>query len=453
MLYTLKEEDRLKEEALLSYERLISYLDERHFMTSIDKVWLKNSIKGFSDTRNSIIEYLTEEQIKSLSSKVKSRLQAEANQAHKRNGRWGLICMATGTGKSKTAIDAIISLVKYKPEASILVVVPTTKLRDKTWRDEFKEWNVEAIWDKNVEKVCYKSLDKKSGCEYDLVIMDEVHNLTERSSGFLMFNTIHALMALTATPPENKFKQMLFEKYRLQMVYEITLDEAVDLGVVAPYEITIIQTELDAIRRNVMAGRKDNRFWTTEAKNYEYYAKIENSEDPIDQAKVNKFFYINRMRFIYNLNSKLEAAKVLLRDFISTDLRTLIFCGSTNHADFLADSVYHSKRKKGDTGYDDFTTGKTNRMSCVEALNEGDNIPNVDIAFIVQLNSSRLDLIQRIGRILRFRPGHTGKIIILCVKDTVDSTWTRLAISGLDESKIKWIQYEDLLSGAEVLTF
>jgi len=159
------------------------------------------------------------------------------------------------------------------------------------------------------------------------------------------------------------------------------------------------------------------------------------------------------MRFIYDLNSKFEAAKNLLDYFIPNSLRTLIFCGSTKHADRLSDSIYHSKRKKGDTGYDDFVNYRTNRLACVEALNEGDNIPNVDIAFIAQLNSNRLDLIQRIGRILRFRPGHVGKIVILCVKGTVDAKWTRLAISGLDESKIRWIDYKDILEGKEQLGF
>lgn len=442
-----------REEALVGYYAICRYLDDRYDMYLNPKVWLKENVAWFKAIREAVIDYLTEDEIKVLSSKVKNRLQAEAGLAHKRANRWGLICMATGTGKSKTAIDAIKLLVQHNSSARILIIVPTTKLRDKTWKNEFKEWGVDYIWDINVEKVCYASLAKKSGCEYDFVVMDEVHNLTEASSGFFMYNTIKTCMALTATPPENQFKQMLFEKYSLQMLYEITLDEAVDLGVVAPYEITVIQTNLDAIRANVKAGNKLKQFLTTEASNYAYYKKIEDSERPEDQAKVNKFFYIRRMQFIYSLNSKLEYAQHLLREYIPESLRTIIFCGTTDHADRLANSVYHSKRKKSDTGYDDFVNKITNRISCVEALNEGDNLPDVDVAFIVQLNSNRLDLIQRIGRILRFRVGHVGKIIILCAKDTVDAKWVRLALLGLDTNKIRWIQYNDLIEGKEVLTF
>jgi superfamily II DNA or RNA helicase len=423
------------------------------FLSPENPAMLKGNIKWFSEARRSIIKYLTDEQIKSLSSKVKSRLQHEANFMHKLSNRWGLICMATGTGKSKTAIDAIKTLVGFRSSARILIVVPTAKLRDKTWKNEFIEWGAKDIWDNSVEKICYASLSKKEGCYYDLVIMDEVHNLTERSSDFFMYNEVKTCMALTATPPENQLKQMLLDKYRLDVIYEITLDEAVQLGVVAPYEITVIQTELDAVRTNVLAGSKVKQFYVTEASNYAYYAKIENSDRPEDQVKVNKFFYIRRMQFIYKLNSKLEYAKRLLKDYIPHDRRTIIFCGSTDHADELATDVYHSKRKKGDTGYDNFVNQISNRLACVEALNEGDNLPNVDIAFIEQLNSNRLDLIQRIGRILRFRVGHTGRIIILCAKDTVDAKWVRLALLGLDTSKIRWIEYNDLIEGRESLTF
>lgn len=442
-----------REEALVGYYSLCRYLDDRYDMALNPDVWLKKNISWFGQARNAIIDFLTEDEIKSLSSKTKSRLQAEANLAHRNSNRWGLICMATGTGKSKTAIDAIISLVNFKPDAKILIVVPTAKLRDKTWKNEFIDWKVEHIWEHNVEKICYKSLHKEDNVEYDFVVLDEVHNLTERAGEFFDYDFVNTryCMALTATPPENRFKQMLLSKLRLQLIYEITLDEAVQLGVVAPYEITVIQTELDSIRRNVQIKTKTKNFYVSESKNYEYYASIENSDDPKVKLRANKFFYINRMRFIYNLNSKFEAAQWLLKNVIPQDKRTLIFCGSIDHADRLCLNTYHSK--SGTEGYNKFIGKKVNRLACVEALNEGDNIPNVDIAFIDQLNSNGQDLIQRIGRIIRYEVGHTGKIIILCVKNTVDAKWTVNALAGLDKSKVRWIEYKDILEGKETLTF
>lgn len=440
-----------REQAVLTYNSLSRFLDDRYDMVVNPSVRLVNNVTWFSGLRALLLDHLEDEELQRLTFKVKSRLQAEANLLHRYAGRWGLICMATGVGKSKTAIDAIKSLVAFKPDAKVLIVVPTTKLRDVTWMDEFKEWGAEEIWNANVTKICYASMHKINGEVYDFIVLDEVHNLTEKSAEFFTFNTVSSCMALTATPPENTLKQLLLSKLKIELVYQITLDDAVELGVVAPYEITVIQTELDAVRRNVEAGRKDKRFFTTEFKNYEYYASIENSEDPNVRMKATKHFYINRMRFIYNLNSKLEAAQWLLQNIIPFNRRTLIFCGSIKHAEKLCLHSYHSK--SGTEGYDKFIAMEIDRMSCVEALNEGHNIPEVDIAFIDQLNSNGLDLIQRIGRIIRFRVGHVGRIIILCVKGTVDEKWVRRAVDNLDKTKIRWVEYKDIVSGKEVLTF
>ncbi len=69
----------------------------------------------------------------------------------------------------------------------------------------------------------------------------------------------------------------------------------------------------------------------------------------------------------------------------------------------------------------------------------------------MQLDSNPLKFIQRIGRIVRFRPGHTGKIIVLAFRDTVDATWVSKAISRLDPKKIREISIEDLRSGKETI--
>jgi len=75
-------------------------------------------------------------------------------------------------------------------------------------------------------------------------------------------------------------------------------------------------------------------------------------------------------------------------------------------------------------------------------LNEGHNIPiKVDNAVIVQLNSNDRNLIQRIGRILRYKKGHVAKVIIILCIDTVDENWYIKATAGLDSSKITRIRF------------
>lgn len=417
-------------------------------------VMLKSSIETFGEARRQILPYLSEAHIAGLTMRVKTRLQHEANLYHKLSRRWGMICMATGTGKSKVAIDAVYSLCQKKPEARILLVVPTSKLRDRTWKEEFFLWEHHDIWENNVTKICYASLHKQNCSYYDFVILDECHNITERGAEAFSpaFIASGACMALTATPPEDYDKRMLLKQLNLDIVYQVTLDEAVDLGVVAPYEVTVITMELDNVEKYVKGGNVTKTFYQTELKAYEYFSKVEEeAKYSGDRSKLSKFFYTNRMRFIYTLRSKIQASKYLLKNLIPLDRRTLIFCGSIEASEELCLHTYHSK--SGTESYNEFINLRTNRLAAVESLNEGDNIPMLDIAFINQLNSKELDLKQRIGRAIRFRVGHTGRIFILCVKGTVDESWTRQATSTLNPKRVRWVALADIIAGTETLNF
>jgi ERCC4-related helicase len=55
----------------------------------------------------------------------------------------------------------------------------------------------------------------------------------------------------------------------------------------------------------------------------------------------------------------------------------------------------------------------------------------------VQLNSTELNLTQRIGRAIRWRENHTPKIVILVAKDTADEKWYYSATANFNKSRIK----------------
>ena len=74
----------------------------------------------------------------------------------------------------------------------------------------------------------------------------------------------------------------------------------------------------------------------------------------------------------------------------------------------------------------------------MDALNEGINIPDVDGSIMVQIRSSDIKLVQRIGRNIRFREDHLANIYIIVCKDTQDEVWFRKASEDLDESRIEY---------------
>lgn len=416
----------------------------------------------------------------SVSHAIRSRVQAEAGLALAENNTWGCIYIATGVGKSKIAINAIANLDdSYQTPDKCLIVVPTEKLRDENWMEEFIKWDMLTHWEHTVQRCCYASLNKYKNEHFDLVILDEGHNITENNSEFFRNNTVHGCILLTATKPRDPIKLQILKDLKLNPVYELSLDESVKLGLVSPYDITIVTMQLDTRDKYIPAGSKAKPFMNTEKGQYGYLSKRLS-------AMPNQKGFINRMRFIYNLKSKTQAAKWLLENAIPKDLKTLIFSGSKNQADSLCEHRFYSKPSppkkldenkrytplqlvkyekamkeyreslpefQGDKFFNKFKDGSINRLSCVNALNEGHNIAMMDIAFIVQLDSNQQNFIQRIGRTLRFRAGHRGKIIILCCEDTVDKDWVAKATVSLSTANITTVKLVNLQMEIEKLLF
>ena len=72
----------------------------------------------------------------------KSSLQEKEYESLKDEKRV-IIKWATGTGKSKTAID-LLSYIAVKPKTDVLLLV-AEKSHISNWKDEFKKWNLEVL--------------------------------------------------------------------------------------------------------------------------------------------------------------------------------------------------------------------------------------------------------------------------------------------------------------------
>ena len=383
--------------------------------------------------------------------KNKDELQQKALEACEQEGNI-LLTMATGTGKSRIAIE----YAKRHNVQSIALLVPTENLRDSNWQEEFYKWDANEIWDKNTLRLCYASGSKIKGNEFDLVIMDESHNIIELSYEFFEDNICKKVIALTATSPKKLEKLNIFSKLNFRRIFSVNLDEAIELGVVSPYRITVVYTQLNDTLRYIDAGSRAKPFKTTEKNQYNYLTKMINSlQEPemVDGVQVERYIspkeksmmdmYIRkRMHLINSLRSKEHAAKVILKTIPEED-RYLIFAGSIQQAESLCEYRYHSKTDS--KHLEMFQKGELNRLSCVEALNEGINIPDVDGSIMVQIRRSDIKLIQRIGRNIRFREGHEAHIYIIVCKDTQDEVWFNKASENLDESRIEYKSINEFL--------
>lgn len=424
--------------------------------------------------------------------KTQSEVQAEARKIFKEKGYRAGIAMCTGAGKSKIGVDEAYDARIEEPNCNIMLMVPTTKLKNENWPDEFRKWGHEEILDNNFDISCYVSAQKYVGKKYKLAILDEGHHITENSMEFFINNEVERVLLLTATPPTDSLKKEIINIISpISFVYK--LEEGVYDGFITPFEIHVIHTQLDEKDKYIKGGNAKKTFFQTEASKYKYvedtfqkrketYLPLENKmsqietelrkakehsntssefsfkeeqikrkynfEDLEKQYKLQKMLYnkvvFERLHFIYGLKSKTEAAKTIFDKLYKKDRRYLLFCGSIKQADELCGkNVYHSKVK--DTAFTAFKNKEINYLGAVKSLNEGHNIPELDEAIIVQFNSSEKDIIQQIGRLVRFREGHKAKIFLLCCDGTKDEAWLSSSLKTFNDSLITHWDYQTFL--------
>lgn len=398
------------------------------------------------------------------------------------NDCYGTLFWATGTGKSRGALLTVDHIYSIKKNPKILLVVPTRKLRDRNWKNEAIKWSKSEEYDK-FDRSCYASISKIEGKEYDLVILDEAHHITENNNQFFLNNKVAAVLGLTATEPQKKDKKDLLYAVAPK-VHTITLEEAVKKGYVSPFKINVVGIPVSTNKNDFEVKNSKVHFWQSEKSAYDFECKkidkfvlqkkelYESTQEELLELKINgkhkeiyeieknlakkmeslnkqiKMLRLNRLRFLQNSISKQKIAKMMLDHFFDKDERLLIFAGSIKQANFLCEQAFHSKTKDHD--YNAFNAGEINRLSCVMSLNEGENVEDLQTALVTQVTRQELVFIQRLGRLVRYKEDRLANIWILCLLDTVDEEWIEEALKSFNMDNINFYSLEDIFDLIEV---
>lgn len=388
---------------------------------------------------------MSDDDFEKLLSDIKSKVQREAALAWFPSKN-GAIVAATGVGKSKIVIDICIELFQKFPDCKVLLVVPTEKLRDNNWKEEFNKWNALEEYNK-IKRVCYASLHKIKNNDIMFVIYDEGHRLTASSIKFKEKNRIKAQLLLTATWPKNPEKQTILAQFNIQPVFTCNLHKAQKLKLVAPYKLTIIETSLDNHIKYIESGGKDKKFFVTEKQYSNHLTKKLKNALSKKSKQIYNYRVRDRMHFLYNLKSKQLACRYIMDNILPVNKKYLIFVGNTKIANELHPYRYHSKNKRyNKKHFEMFQKGEITKLVAVNALNEGINIENgIDGELISTFNSTDRDITQRIGRAIRYRKNFVADILLLLCIDTQEEQWLNEALLDFDEANIERISYSDFI--------
>tara|TARA_R100000951_G_scaffold26046_1_gene22057 strand:- start:1097 stop:2260 length:1164 start_codon:yes stop_codon:yes gene_type:complete len=370
---------------------------------------------------------------------IRDKEQRKALNSWANQGFVGSVIAGTGFGKSRVGVLAVEHALKDGGNA--LILVPTVQLQEQ-FTEEFEKWGVSID---NVEVMCYQSAYKLKGKEYSIVICDEVHlGLSHEYRKFFKYNMYDKLLCMTATLPEELEYKDLLEKLA-PTAYKITLDKCVQLGIVSPYTITCVPVTLTVDEK--AAYKKANNSFVQWKYMLGQFNAFESAQEIMrnrnatagDKQKAVMFYRAIRMRkqIVDFAENKINKFKEMYE--LNKDKRILVFSGANDFTDKLCNSIapnaisYHSKKtkKQKELALESFKNGTINVLCSTKALNQGFDVPDANMGIMCGITSKSLSMIQRVGRLIRFKEDKVGEIIILYVADSQEEKWLKSAVKNL----------------------
>lgn len=401
-------------------------------MTEFDYLWDKT----YSLTRDLISEYRTrlfyaierwdmDYDVANADTKpnyMQRTALKELNRIRAMGNTKALVCAAAGSGKTFLAAfdarnfnpDRLLYIVQ---EGSILMKSYETFSKvfgaDKTYgiyNKDFKEINADFLFSTNITMA--NSLELFDRRHFDYIIIDECHHATaETYKKIIEYFEPQFLLGITATP-ERMDGEDVFGLFDQNIPYELRLRDAIVNGLVVPFKYYGIRDEF--IEYGI-AATKGHKF-------------------------VEQFSDEKHCDFIYNMIEKhrLPGGK---------KLKALAFCRDVSHAIRMSQAMGEYYNTRYLTGKN--TVGERVRaykelqdddddleiLFTVDILNEGVDIPGVNMVLFLRPTDSQTIFIQQLGRGLRkYENKDFVTVLDFIGNDYKRSVQIAFALGGLSEN-------------------
>lgn len=352
----------------------------------------------------------------------------------------GVIEMATGTGKTFTAIACVKEIENKEKNLAVIITCPFTHLIDQ-WNENLNTMNYvgfKAFGNSNnwTDKLMNQVYDLNNGFSKLLIVItthdtfssdkfidiisqirtpllliaDEVHGLgsPERRKGLL--GQYKYRIALSATPQrwfDEEGTEIIFNFFG-DTIFEYSLKDAIG-KYLTPYDYHphFVELDPDELEEYTSFNKKIAK---------QYYSKA-NSED---KGKSLGLLLIQRQRIIVNARNKMREFDQIL-DSLKDITQCLIYC-SPNQIDDVQDRlnsrgvIQHRFTAQEDATerkeiLEYFAAGNYQALVAMKCLDEGVDVPSTQMAIILASSTNPREFIQRRGRILRKFPGKQKAVI------------------------------------------
>lgn len=421
---------------------------------------------------------------------IKTKLQLEVRDLWIKSGAKGSVQWGTGTGKSYLGVLCIQEMLRRNPQRTTLIVVPTEQLKSQ-WEGHVKEHALS-----NCEVAIINTVIKNT-YHVDLLLIDEIHRAAANTFK-QVFDcvTYNFILGLTATLERKDGKHIILQE-KCPIIHNISLEGAKLKGFVSDYRVYNLGIELKPHRKVIYDKMEDsyNKNFAIFGKDFElmkdcafgkaiyninaysdtyitkniktksnvrydkngkpfilvkwykvYAESIGINEDMVKNAAHIVWSLISKRKgFLYFAEEKIPVGIEIIRKF---NVPSITFSERVDFIDTLTknlnkDSIvslsYHSGmgKKQRLEALRLFSNGTIKFLNSGKAIEEGLNVPDIELAITFSGTSIQRQFIQRTGRALRVQEGKTARIINLYMKDTQDQAWCRQRTKGFDN--LQWI--------------
>ncbi len=355
---------------------------------------------------------------------IRSKRQREFAHEYVNSDRCSILHVAPRVGKSRIGVFIFEAL----HVQNILIAYPDEKIK-KSWQDEFIECGYD---ERKVTFTTFLSLKKHVSEKYDMIVIDELHLLSEAQIGacqeLFKFNDYKNILGLSGTLSKET-KNLLLQSLQLPVLVNYSIERAVEEGIVVDYEIFVITVPLDR-KMKTYKGKTEKQ-------------KFDNVSWVIDkfqaEGKETFFLRLQRMRIIQNSVAKKNKTISLLKEYEKE--RVLVFTGLTKIADSLGIASYHSKSTEKKL-FEDFVRGDVKHMAVCKIGNSGITFQSLERVILNFFDSNSEKMAQKLNRCMSLEydnPEKIAKITIISSDEKIELEWLKKSLSMFNKEKIKYI--------------
>jgi superfamily II DNA or RNA helicase len=344
--------------------------------------------------------------------------------------RRGVTVLPTGSGKTRMAIAAITRL-----RVPTLCLVPTRVLLDQ-WARAIRECTgfapgrlgdgehqVEAITVATSESGWRQM--RQLGNRFQLLIVDEVHHFGAGLRDEALDMSIASLrLGLTATPPTGQAAARLTELVG-PTVYELHVDQLTG-EFLAPFDTVLLHLDLTPDERanyDAMTATFQEVLRRVRAVNPKTtWQEFARAAAKTDEGRRALAAWQRSRRLLAFPQAKRQMLATLLARH--GDSRVIVFTAdnatayAVSRQHLIMPLTCHVGRKERERALALFKQGGLRALVSAQVLNEGLDVPDAEVGIIVAGSKGEREHVQRVGRVLRPRPGKRALVYELVVRAT-----------------------------------